>query len=91
MRSLEPSKRLANEAEQVAHGIRHLTVEHGDIESADDEQRLHRSGNGRGSTATAGRSPPAAVTTITWFLGGPDAGTMLAELEALARRPDPGW
>ena len=31
---------LADEAEQTAHGVRHLTVERGDPESAADEQRL---------------------------------------------------
>jgi hypothetical protein len=30
---------LADEAEQAAHGVRHLTAEHGAVESGDDERR----------------------------------------------------
>jgi hypothetical protein len=81
-----------DEAEQAAHGTRHLTVEHGDLESADDEHRLHQLGQwasehrDRGPMSTRGSND-----TTTWFLGGPEADTLLADLEALAHRLNPGW
>ncbi|SRR6266511_2693876 len=84
---------LIDEAEQAAHGIRHLTVEHGDLESADDERRLHQLWQWAGEHRDRGLiSTRGGNDSTTWLIGGgPNADAMLAELEALARRLDPGW
>jgi hypothetical protein len=83
---------LVDEAEQAAHGVRHLTVEHGDPESADDEQRLHHlwlwasDNRARAQISTSGGND-----TTSWSVDGPDADTLIAELAALASRLNPGW
>jgi hypothetical protein len=83
---------LADEAEQASHGMRHLTVEHGDLESADDEQRLHQ----LWQWAHDNRARARIITrdsndTTTWVIDGPDADALATDLEDLARRLDPGW
>jgi hypothetical protein len=83
---------LVDEAEQSAHGVRHLTVEHGDPESADDEQRLHMLWQWAHDNRERARiSTRGSNDTTTWFIDGPAAEHLVAEIEALTHRLNPGW
>jgi hypothetical protein len=67
--------------------IRHLTVEHGDLESVDDKQRLNQLRADHDAPDQNTRS----YDTTTWLIGRPDAEDPLADLEAYANRLNPGW
>jgi hypothetical protein len=83
---------LVDEAEQAAHGVRHLAVEHGDPESADDEQRLHQLWQwAHDNRERACISTRSSNDTTTWFIDGPAAEDLMSGLETLAYRLSPGW
>ena len=83
---------LADEAEQAAHGVRHLTVEHGDPETADDERRLHLLWQWAHDNRERARiTIRGSNDTTIWFIAGPAADELVADLEALAHQFNPRW
>lgn len=73
-----------------AHGVRHLTVEHGDPETADDERRLHLLWQWAHDNRERARiTIRGSNDTTTWFIAGPAADELVADLEALAHRLNP--
>ena len=84
----------AEEAELAAHGIRPVSVVHGDLESADDEQLIY---GPEGLHALAGQAGHyhqyrGGNDYTTWFFDGDDAEqaaiAFIAAAIAIAR---PGW
>jgi hypothetical protein len=83
---------LVREAEQAAHGAHHLTVAHGDPESAEDADRVHQLFAWTHlHRARAVFSAVATNDTVRWTITGPDAEAVLVDLEAVAEQLNPGW
>ncbi|ORX21141.1 hypothetical protein [Mycobacterium xenopi] len=84
---------LIAEAEDLAHGVRHLTVVTGDLETADDVARLDR----LTAAAWQGREGARMITYrggndyVIFFIDGAAAELFVDDLAALAETLDPGW
>jgi hypothetical protein len=73
-----------SDAELTARGYRHLTVAHGDIETAEDDAAVHQLRSWADRHAGAVARTRGTNDTTTWLLTPPDADTHLAALEAVA-------
>lgn len=84
---------LVAEAEELAAGVRHLSVVTGQLESAEDVDRLDQ------LTAAAWRGRSGARTIrcrggsdyVTFHIDGSAADEFVDELAALAATLNPGW
>lgn len=84
---------LVAEAQDAAHGKRHLSVVTGDLETRDDVARVEQltaaawaGCDGARMTATRGGSD-----YVTLVIEGPSAGQFVDELAALAEELNPGF
>jgi hypothetical protein len=80
-----------SDAELAVRGYRHLTVVHGDVESAADEAAVRAVRSWPDRHPGAVRQTRGTNDTTTWLLAPPDADGRLAALEAVAQEHNPGW
>ena len=84
---------LVAEAQDLASGIRHLSIVTGDLESDDDVRRVEQltaaAANGRDGARLA-RSQ-GGNDHVTFYVEGPEADCFVDELAALAGTLNPGW
>lgn len=74
-----------------ARGYRHLTVVHGDVETAEDQAAMQQLWSWGDRHPGAVQSTTATNDTTTWLLAPPHAEANLASLEAVAQEHNPGW
>jgi len=78
------------DAELTDRGYRHLTVVHGDIDSAEAEAAVRELWTWGDRHPGAIRQTRGTNDTTTWLFAPPDADNNLAALEAVAHEHNPG-
>ncbi|MEY8019116.1 hypothetical protein [Mycobacterium servetii] len=84
---------LVDEAEDLAAGIRHLSVVTGDLESDDDVRRLEQ----LDAAARCGRDGARLTRSrggndyVTYYIAGPAADQFVEDLAERAKTLNPGW
>ena len=84
---------LIAEAEDLAHGVRHLSVVTGELETADDVTRIEQltAAAWRGRDGARMRTSRGGSDYVTLFIEGAAADQFVDELAALAEALNPGW
>lgn len=84
---------LVAEAEDLAAGVRHLSVATGDLESEDDVQRLNQltEAANRGSDGARLIRTRGGSDYVTFYVEGSSAENFVKELAELAESLNPGW
>jgi hypothetical protein len=86
------TEELLAEAEQSAHGVRHLTVQHSDSDSPDDDRRCQQLSDWAWDHLDQARICTRSTNdTTTWLIEGDHAESLVNELELLAIDLNPGW
>lgn len=84
---------LVAEAEDLAGGIRHLSVVTGDLESDGDVRRLEQLGTAarRGRDGARLARSSGGNDYVTYYIEGPAADQFVTDLAVLAEGLNPGW
>jgi hypothetical protein len=84
---------LIAEAEDLARGVRHLSIATGDPETDDDVARINQLTNAawEGRDTTKATSIRGGNDYMTVRVEGPAADAVVDELALLAQALDPGW
>jgi hypothetical protein len=84
---------LIAEAEDLARGVRHLSVVTGELETGDDVARIEQltAAAWQGRDGARMRTYRGGGDYVTFFIAGVAADQFVEELAALAEALNPGW